>query len=61
MTNPSTILFFAGIFASLGAVPIGASSTVFTACFFAGSALWWVFLTAAVAAGAAWITSRTMV
>ncbi|WBL31755.1 LysE family transporter [Sinirhodobacter sp. HNIBRBA609] len=52
MTNPATILSFAAIFAGLGlarAASVGAAVTV-VAGVFAGSMLWWIFLSGLVAA-----------
>ena len=50
LTNPITILFFAGIFAGLGAVGAGgyASAAILVAGVFAGSALWWLTLSGLV-------------
>ncbi len=52
LTNPATILSFAAIFAGLGlareANPAAAATTV--AGVFTGSMLWWIFLSATVAA-----------
>lgn len=56
MTNPLTILAFAAIFAGLG-VAAGAGfvdAAVLTLAVWAGSALWWVLLTAVVA----WLRHR---
>src|SRR5579859_6315243 len=53
MTNPPTILFFAGIFASLALIASAAQSFTFAAGVFAGSMLWWVILTALTAKSAA--------
>jgi len=52
MTNPATILSFAAIFAGLGlAETAGALSAVLVvAGIFAGSMLWWMFLSGTVAA-----------
>ncbi len=52
LTNPPTILFFAGIFASLASIASAALSFTFAAGVFAGSMLWWVILTALVAKSA---------
>lgn len=52
MTNPATILSFAAIFAGLGlarTASVGAAVTV-VAGVFAGSMLWWIFLSGLVAA-----------
>lgn len=49
MTNPMTILSFAGIFAALGLSGRGGLEAAFlTLGVFAGSSLWWVVLTALV-------------
>jgi threonine/homoserine/homoserine lactone efflux protein len=49
MTNPMTILSFAGIFAGLGLAGRSvAEAALLTAGVFLGSSLWWVGLTAAV-------------
>ena len=50
LTNPITILFFAGIFAGLGAAESGsyASAAILVAGVFAGSALWWLTLSGLV-------------
>jgi threonine/homoserine/homoserine lactone efflux protein len=49
MTNPMTILSFAGIFAGLGlAGRGGAEAALLTLGVFLGSSLWWVVLTAVV-------------
>jgi threonine/homoserine/homoserine lactone efflux protein len=50
MTNPMTILSFAGIFAGLGLAGRGpAEASLLTLGVFLGSSLWWIGLTAAVA------------
>ena len=50
LTNPITILFFAGIFAGLGAAGAGsyASAAILVLGVFAGSALWWLTLSGLV-------------
>ena len=50
LTNPITILFFAGIFAGLGAGTGGSygSAAILVAGVFAGSALWWLTLSGLV-------------
>lgn len=53
MANPPTILFFAGIFASVASIASTAQSTAFAAGVFAGSMLWWVILTTLVSKSAA--------
>jgi threonine/homoserine/homoserine lactone efflux protein len=52
MTNPPTILFFAGIFASVASIASMAQSLVFSAGVFLGSMLWWTILTTLVARSA---------
>jgi threonine/homoserine/homoserine lactone efflux protein len=52
MTNPPTILFFAGIFASVSSIASTAQSLTFIAGVFAGSLLWWIILTTLVARAA---------
>ena len=53
MTNPPTILFFAGIFASVASVASASQSFTFAAGVFAGSMLWWAILTTLVSKSAA--------
>lgn len=51
LTNPMTILSFAGVFAGLGMASAGqdtVSAGVMIAGVFAGSALWWLLLSSAV-------------
>ncbi len=49
LANPPTILFFAGIFASVASIASSAQSFTFAAGVFAGSLLWWLMLTSVVA------------
>jgi threonine/homoserine/homoserine lactone efflux protein len=50
MTNPMTILSFAGLFAGLGLTGTGgADAALLVLGVFLGSATWWVILTAVVA------------
>src|SRR5215210_833842 len=50
MTNPMTILSFAGLFVALGLTSAGGwGAATVTAGVFVGSALWWLVLTTAVA------------
>jgi threonine/homoserine/homoserine lactone efflux protein len=51
VTNPMTILSFAGVFAGfgLGAVPDYRAATVLVTGVFIGSALWWLLLSSGVA------------
>jgi putative LysE/RhtB family amino acid efflux pump len=53
MANPPTILFFAGIFASVASIASASQSVTFAAGVFAGSMLWWVILTTLVSKSAA--------
>ena len=53
MANPPTILFFAGIFASVASIASATQSTTFAAGVFTGSMLWWVILTTLVSKYAA--------
>jgi threonine/homoserine/homoserine lactone efflux protein len=62
MTNPMTILSFAAVFAGLGIVADGgANAALITVGVFCGSALWWLILTAAVAALRSRVTPRVLV
>jgi len=57
LTNPATILFFAALFASLGAGSAGAGGALsVVAGVFAGSVAWWALLTGLVAAFRAHLT-----
>jgi len=61
MTNPMTILSFAGIFAAAGLVGRGsAQAAMLTAGVFVGSALWWLILTSVVASLRARVTSQAL-
>lgn len=53
LANPPTILFFAGIFASVASLATVLQSVIFSAGVFAGSMLWWIILTALVSKSAA--------
>ncbi len=53
MANPPTILFFAGIFASVASIASASQSVTFAAGVFAGSMLWWAILTTLVSKSAA--------
>jgi len=53
MANPPTILFFAGIFASVASIASASQSLTFAAGVFAGSMLWWTILTTLVSKSAA--------
>jgi threonine/homoserine/homoserine lactone efflux protein len=52
LANPPTILFFAGIFASVASIASTSRSITFAAGVFAGSLLWWVILTGLVSRSA---------
>jgi threonine/homoserine/homoserine lactone efflux protein len=52
MANPPTILFFAGIFASVASIASMSQSFIFSAGVFAGSMLWWAILTKLVSKSA---------
>jgi len=59
LTNPSTIISFAAVFASVGLAETAGSygkAASFVAEVFTGSALWWVFLSAAVSLARARVT-----
>ena len=61
MTNPMTILSFAAAFAGLGIVAnSGADAALLTLGVWCGSALWWVILTAVVAAFRTRVTLRVL-
>jgi len=60
MTNPPTILFFAGIFASVASIASMSQSFIFSAGVFAGSMLWWAILTTLVAKSATLFRPRLM-
>jgi threonine/homoserine/homoserine lactone efflux protein len=61
MTNPMTILSFAGIFAGLGLAGRGGpEAALLTAGVFLGSSLWWVGLTAVVGRLRERITPRVL-
>jgi threonine/homoserine/homoserine lactone efflux protein len=61
MTNPTTILSFAGLFAGLGVVAGGGGgAAILVAGVFCGSAAWWLVLTTAVGAFRSRITVRAL-
>jgi threonine/homoserine/homoserine lactone efflux protein len=61
LTNPMTILSFAGIFAAAGLSGIGGlDAALLTIGVFLGSLLWWVVLTAVVAQLRARVTVRAL-
>jgi threonine/homoserine/homoserine lactone efflux protein len=53
LANPPTILFFAGLFASIAALSTFEQAAVFSLGIFTGSMLWWLALTSIVASSAA--------
>ena len=53
MTNPPTILFFAGIFAAVASMASTSQSITFAIGVLAGSMLWWLILTTLVSKSAA--------
>jgi threonine/homoserine/homoserine lactone efflux protein len=61
MTNPMTILSFAGLFAGLGLTGTGgADAALLVLGVFLGSTLWWVILTAVVAVLRSRVTIRAL-
>jgi len=60
LANPPTILFFAGLFASIASPTAPAHAGVFAAGVFAGSLLWWIVLTAIVAVTASKLTPSVL-
>jgi threonine/homoserine/homoserine lactone efflux protein len=62
MTNPTTILSFAAIFAGFGLAGGGLlDAVVLTVGVFLGSSLWWVILTSAVGLFRTWLTPVVLV
>jgi threonine/homoserine/homoserine lactone efflux protein len=55
MANPPTILFFAGIFASVASLASVSQSLIFSGGVFVGSMLWWIVLTTLVSTSSAWL------
>jgi len=53
LANPPTVLFFAGIFASVASLATASQSVIFSAGVFAGSMLWWIILTTLITKSAA--------
>jgi threonine/homoserine/homoserine lactone efflux protein len=53
LANPPTILFFAGIFASVASLATASQPVIFSTGVFAGSMLWWIILTTLVVTSAA--------
>jgi threonine/homoserine/homoserine lactone efflux protein len=60
LANPPTILFFAGIFASVASLATASQSVIFSAGVFAGSMLWWIILTTLVTKSAALMKPQVM-
>jgi len=60
LANPPTILFFAGIFASLATLTGAMQSFVFSLGVVLGSLVWWLLLTAVVAKAARLLRSPVM-
>jgi len=56
LANPPTIVFFAGVFASLGRNSSAGSPGLFTLGVFCGSALWWAIFTTAAGRGSRFFT-----
>ena len=61
MTNPPTILFFAGIFASVTTMATTSRSILFAGGVFAGSMLWWLILTTIVSKSASLFRTPVLV
>lgn len=61
LTNPPTIVFFAGVFAALGTGRAAASPGPFVFGVLAGSALWWLVLTTAIKFGRHYISDTVRV
>ena len=60
MTNPPTILFFAGIFAAVASMASASQSITFAVGVFAGSMLWWLILTTLVSRSAAFFRPNVL-
>ncbi len=60
LANPPTILFFAGVYASVATLSSGLQSATFAAGVFAGSMLWWALLTLLVSKSARVLTAGSM-
>jgi threonine/homoserine/homoserine lactone efflux protein len=60
LANPPTILFFAGVFASLAAFSTSIQSLTFSIGVFVGSMLWWTVLTLLVSKSARLFTAGVM-
>jgi len=61
LANPPTILFFAGLFASIAALSTFEQAAVFALGIFTGSILWWLALTSVVAGSAAKLAPNVLV
>jgi threonine/homoserine/homoserine lactone efflux protein len=61
LANPPTILFFAGLFASITALSNFEQAAVFALGIFTGSMLWWLALTSIVAGSAAKLAPNVLV
>ena len=61
LANPPTILFFAGLFASITAWSTFEQAVVFALGIFTGSLLWWLALTGIVAGTAAKLAPNVLV
>lgn len=61
MTNPPTILFFAGIFAAVASMASTSQSITFAVGVFAGSMLWWLILTTLLSKSAAFFRPTVLV
>ena len=61
LANPPTILFFAGIFASVASLATVSQAVIFAAGVFAGSMLWWIILTAVISRTSALVKPPVMV
>jgi putative LysE/RhtB family amino acid efflux pump len=61
LANPPTILFFAGIFASVASLSTASQAVIFAAGVFAGSMLWWIILTAVISRTSALLKPPAMV
>lgn len=60
MTNPPTILFFAGAFATIPTAASALSAAKFSLGVLLGSMLWWLFLTTVTALGTRFLTDAVM-
>lgn len=60
MTNPLTILFFAGAFATIPAAASPLGAVRFSLGVLLGSMLWWLLLTTVTALGARFLTDASM-